>query len=373
MNLTPPSSNILKDDSNINSNPVSELTFDSFWDTLGFKELHFILSVLINACDQVKEGDLKSKLKDALYFIAGVRTNSYGNSDRYRHTRVLFHDTTMDDTTINILCENMESNKYDDLLPTATNQSDYLNTVNSNIPMNMTHLLQLFVFNSNEADSLFLHGRMEYFFQFQRIKCAIPILLANIDYTNAYMMNLCREEFPNFINAFSDFVDPSHTRILYDDISVSSDTTRPNNNLQPIKGAAKYLNFHARLNPDEFLKKKYRWIKRFLDWIDLFSMDIYDNYDFDQDKYKPKRRAASVKWTKKDFGISCEFFKVQDQFLFALSDEQPLDSHLRFYLENHQSALDNVITWQENNSFVFKVTLRLCLSSYLPFLNDSTW
>ena len=286
----------------------------------------------------------------------------------------------------------MDNNHYEELVlsPPSSNsgqsEDDYLkSTVNTNIPESTSHLLQLFVFNSNEADCLFLHGYIEHFFQFQRIKQAIPLFLSSIDYTNAYMLNLCRQEFPHFTKAFSDFIDLNHTRILFDisttaaghNSNNSGTSNRPSINSdihQSRKGAARYVNFQAQLNPEEFLKKKYRWIKRFLDWIDVFSVEVFDNFDVDNDKSKPKRQVVSVKWLKKNFALSCSFLKAEDKLLFSLPDDRPLEAHTRYFLDNHQIALESAaVTWKENDSFVFKVTLRLCLSTYFSFLNDSTW
>lgn len=365
-----------------NEQSLPQLSFDPFWSTLGFHEINMILSVLIHACDQATQGELKSKLKDALYFVAGVRTNLYGYASRYRHMRVLFHDTSLENVNINVACENLEDNKYDELIiPNTSNDSglsDYLKEVNSDIPEKTSHLLQLFIFNSNEADSVFLHGRMEYFLRFERIKRAVPIFLTNIDYNNAYMLALCRREFPSFTEAFSDFLDLNQTRILSDvqytgsSITYSMQSPESMDLQRSNQGLARLVRFKASLVSDALLKIKYRWIKRFLDWIDLFSVDIYDDFDFDQDKLKPKRQAASLKWLKKDVALYCDFLKAKDKILFSFQDERPLEEHLRNYLENPQAALENAISWKEGDAFVFKVSLRLCLSTYLSVLNGST-
>ena len=80
-NLT--TDNLMIPEHSATNTTTPNLSFDSFWKIIGFKEIHYILSVLINVCHQLNhQHQLKAQLKDALYIIAGVRTNIYGNSNR---------------------------------------------------------------------------------------------------------------------------------------------------------------------------------------------------------------------------------------------------------------------------------------------------
>lgn len=227
------------------------------------------------------------------------------------------------------------------------------------LPAGTSHLLQLFVFKAGTVTNLFLNGRMEYFFQATKIGKAIPLFLANVDYTNEYMLKLYESEFRSFMSVFGQFADLSKAQVLE---RVSDDKT-----LDTKLKIARCARFRAYLIPEKF-KKMYPWCKFFLDLVSNFSIEIQEGSS-KTSGWGRRRKAISLVWSLQESSLLCEFIKA-DKFILYSHHDKSIEDSTREYLRSTIGSSDRV-KWEAGESFFMKVNLRLNIP-FLSFLNILT-
>lgn len=367
----------------VDNEEVAPLTFEVFWSVLGVYECSVIDSSLAAPNIKLHNGELKEKLQKGLFFISGVNNipdtpykwapptkegkpltfslaseAGEANMSYSRYLRFLYHGGhgSLQNTDVKVMIDykDLKGTSFDDL----KNKPEVIKQLNIDIPEDMSHFLQLFVLKKGDVSSLLLNGHMKYFFQFKNIVKALPTFLSNIDYTNAYMLQVFEREFPNFMSAFGQFADLNRGQVLED---ISSEY---NSKI----GVARCVRMKAHLIPKKF-KNMYPLFMKFLESVDRFSIDVFERISM-ATRNKTKRKAISLAWSKSDSSLMCEFIKAGDSLLYSHRDDRPIEDSTKEFLRSSE-YLSHSVNWKKGEKYFMKVHLRLNVP-VLSFLNRFT-